>query len=159
MFQRTCYIIQVMGVTVPEGNADILSGRAKKGNPEARRVMIVKRISFTKQENRILPNFRQKINMAESTEDVKKFFLQAARDLFEEISGKRIAVEYGDITLLPEMEPHFTMSDRFSSLVDLNDLWSDSDLPRVMNRFAVIAARRYCYLEKHPEKTDAKIRM
>jgi len=46
---------------------------------------MTKQLSFTKYEHKILPNFRQKISKAESTEDVKKFFVYTAKELFENI--------------------------------------------------------------------------
>ena len=46
---------------------------------------MVRQLSYTKYENEILPELRQKLNQAESTEDVKKFFTQTIRVLFEKI--------------------------------------------------------------------------
>ena len=41
-----------------------------------------KRLSYTKYEQELLPDFRAKINRAESTEDVKKFFVRTIQELF-----------------------------------------------------------------------------
>jgi len=42
---------------------------------------MTKQISFTKQENELLPDYRNKLNQAESVEDVRKFFIYAANEL------------------------------------------------------------------------------
>jgi len=44
-----------------------------------------KKFSFTRCEREILPNFRQKIGKAESTEDVKKFFVYTVNELFRNV--------------------------------------------------------------------------
>jgi hypothetical protein len=46
---------------------------------------MTKQIFFSKYEQKVLPNFRQKINEAESTEDVKKFFIYTVKEL---LAGK-----------------------------------------------------------------------
>jgi len=75
--------------------------------------------SFTKYEHECLPAFRQRINRAESVEDVSRLF----------------------------------------STKGSQSTWDNSDLPRMVRRFAETAARRVKRLEKHSEKTDAKIGM
>ena len=41
--------------------------------------------SFTKYEHEVLPDFRKKLNLAESTEDVINFFVHTTLELFESI--------------------------------------------------------------------------
>lgn len=119
----------------------------------------MRQVSFTKHENRVLPNFRQRINKAESTEDVKKFFVYTARELFDEIFEGKIDLEYEDFSLMQNRAPYYRLSERLLSLEDFRFVWNDSDLSRVLCRFAESAMRRCKHLEKHPEKTDAKIRV
>ena len=116
-------------------------------------------ISFTKYENRILPHFRQKINSAESTEDVKKFFIQTTTNLLREIFGEKLDLQYDDVELMPNRDPYYRVSDRLVSSRDFSLIWDESDLSRVMFRLASSASHRYRHLMKNPEKTDAKIRM
>ncbi len=120
---------------------------------------MVRQLSYTKFENEILPELRNKLNRAESTEDVKKFFFQSIRNLFERILDEKSLIRFEDITLLPNKEPHFSFSKRFSSSDKFNALWKDSDFSNVMNRLAKSAVKRYKRLERNPEKTDLKIRM
>jgi len=115
--------------------------------------------SFTKYENKILPSFRQKINKAESTEDVKKFFVYTAIEFFENIFEGQMYFEYEDFVLIPEISPNYRLSERLLSSKNFISVWDDSDLPRVIHRLAESALHRYRHLKKHPEKTDSKIRM
>lgn len=119
---------------------------------------MAKQFSFTKFENEALHSYRRKLNSAESTEDVKKFFLYTTQSLFESVFEGKLSVEYEDVTLLPENKPYFRFADRILSAELFTETWRQSDLSRVMGRFAESAASRMKHLEKHPEKTDQKIR-
>jgi hypothetical protein len=46
---------------------------------------MTKRLSFVKYEQELRPTLRERINSAESTEDVKKFFAYAVLELLEEV--------------------------------------------------------------------------
>ncbi|VBB46121.1 conserved hypothetical protein [uncultured Desulfatiglans sp.] len=120
---------------------------------------MTKQISFTKYENLVLPHFRDKLNKAESTEDVKKFFVQSAADLMDKILEGAVELENEDIALLPDQPPHYKISKRLLSLAPFKDIWGESDLARVFERLSESAMNRYRHLQKHPEKTDSKIRM
>lgn len=120
---------------------------------------MTKQLSYSKYENRILPAYRQKINHAESAEDVKKFFTYTAKELLQNIFAEQLRIEYEDLALTPDSLPHYMLSDKLLSSQDFITIWNDSDLPQVMARLARPALNRYRRLEKHPEKTDAKIRM
>ena len=119
---------------------------------------MAKQLSFTKYENEALHAYRQKLNSAESSEDVRKFFLYTTQTLFRDIFGGRLPVEAEDITLIPEAKPYYRFADRILTTELFDTTWRQSDLPRVVNRFAESAASRMKHLEKHPEKTDLKIR-
>ena len=116
-------------------------------------------ISFTKYENRIVPHFRQKINCAESTEDVKKFFIQTTKNLLNEIFDENLDIRYDDVELMPDCDPYYRVSDRLGSCENFTSVWNGSDLSRVMFRLASSATHRYKHLLKNPEKRDSKIRM
>ncbi len=118
---------------------------------------MTRQISFTKYEKKIVPDFRNKINSAESTEDVKKFFSQMLRSLFDEISGDKIAIDEEDIILKPGKNPPYTIGERLKNNPDFLRLWKDSDLSHLINKLAETASNRCKRLEKHPEKTDTKV--
>ncbi|MBU1163555.1 MAG: hypothetical protein KKA75_05325 [Proteobacteria bacterium] len=120
---------------------------------------MTKQTSFSKYEQKVLPNFRQKIGAAESTEDVKKFFVYTIQELFESIFAEKIDFEYEDIELTPGKEPYYLLSKQLVSSNEFKSAWNDSDLPRLLSRLAETAVNRYKHLKKGPEKTDSKIRM
>lgn len=115
-------------------------------------------ISFTKYENEVLPDFRKKINLAESTEDVINSFVQTITELCNAIFKEKIDFDYEDITLILDREPHYRINQRFFGSNEFAAIWNDSDLSRVIGRFAKTAMNRYKRLEKYSEKTDIKMR-
>ena len=119
---------------------------------------MVRQLSYTKYENEILPEFRQKLNQAESTEDVKKFFTQTINVLFEKILEKKVALSNEDIALIVNNEPHYKIVRQFRSSEEIDSLLKDSDLSNVLNRLAKSAVKRYKRLDRHLEKTSSKIR-
>jgi hypothetical protein len=139
---------------------DILGGGLNHGqNPKAGRNIMAKQLSFTKHEHEVLPDLRQKLNKAESTEDVKKFFIYTALELLEKIFEGEMHFDYEDIALTPGSTSNYTVSQRLLSSEAFTSVWNHSDLPNLMGRLAESAINRYRHLEKHPEKTDAKIRI
>ncbi len=118
-----------------------------------------KQISFTKYEHQIVPEFREKINKAESPEDVRASFSYTVRELFDNIFKDRITVTDDDIILVPDKDQQYMFSDQLKSRSDFTSVWENSDLPRLVQDLASSAVRRYKHLEKHPERTESKIRM
>jgi hypothetical protein len=116
-------------------------------------------VSFTRYENVIYPGFRQRVQRAESTGDVKSLFAFATRDMLQSAFEGKMSFRDDDIKLLPESESRFAISDRLRSSATFKSVWKNSDLRRVIERFAGLSIGRCKRLQKHPEKTDAKIRM
>jgi len=116
-----------------------------------------KQISVVKYENSMLPGFRNKINLAESTEDVKKFFIQAIRELLVNIFQDDRYQDFDAIKLLPEKEPFFELNNAMGISDAFSQMWKNSDLQHVLRRLAETAAHRYRHLKKKPEKTESKI--
>jgi len=119
--------------------------------------------SFSKIEKELLPAFRQQIGSAESTEDVKKFFVHTIQELVRMASDGALMPRYEDIrlhhVLESEGEPRFGLGENLMTDPQFVSVWSVSDLPHIVDRFATSACNRYKHLEKNPEKTEAKIRM
>jgi hypothetical protein len=84
----------------------------KNSIPKERKIAMRKQLSFTRHEHKILPNFRQMISKAESTEDVKKFFVYTAIELFENIFEGKMDFEYEDTALMPDSDYHYKVSKR-----------------------------------------------
>jgi len=118
-----------------------------------------RQLSFTKFEKELLPDFRQKINMAESSEDVKTFYARTSLALFDKAFEGEFSLEFEDIMLQPGHADKYVISDRLLSSPSFTEVWNNSDLPNVLGRFTDMALNRFTHLEKHPEKTESKIRM
>ena len=115
-------------------------------------------ISFTKYENEVLPDFRKKLNLSESTEDVINCFVQTIMELCNTIFEEKIDFDYEDITLILDHEPHYMINQRLFGSDEFAAVWNTSDLSRVIGRFAKSAMNRYKRLEKYSVKTDTKMR-
>jgi len=118
---------------------------------------MMNKLSFSKLEKDIRHEFRNNMNHAESTEDVKKFFFYTVRDILDKIFGDKIAPGYEDIRLVPEQEELFMFNDNLTGDKEFIAIWNNSDLPRIIGRLADTAVGRYTHLEKSPAKTEAKI--
>lgn len=116
-------------------------------------------LSFTKIENNLLPRFRNMIGSAESTEDVKKFYVYIMQDLFHQVFDGSIKVSFEDIMLAPDKTPPYLLTDNLQSQKDFASTWNISDLSHVVTRFSEAAVNRFKHLEKNPGKTETKIRM
>jgi hypothetical protein len=107
----------------------------------------------------ILPRFRQRINDAESTEDIKKTFVLAVMDFFENAFNGGLVVRNEEVNFRPYEKPYFSLSQRLVEEEKIRSVWKDSDLHQIIERLAESAMNRYKHLKKHREKTNAKIRM
>ncbi|WP_028585298.1 hypothetical protein [Desulfogranum mediterraneum] len=115
--------------------------------------------SFTKFEKEVLPKFRRDMNLAESTEDVKKFFSYAMQELLAQVFSGKYTPRYEDICLQAGQDAPFLLSEAVRQLDDYPSIWDNSDLEEIILRFANMASHRYHHLAKKPEKTESKIRM
>ena len=121
-----------------------------------------KQISVAKYEHGVLPGFRNKLSKAESTEDVKKFFVYTVRELLVNVFQDNKYHGFNAIELSPSGEPPYTLDAAGVSGEAFGDeffnVWENSDLPRVIADLAEAALHRRRHLAKNPEKTTAKIR-
>ncbi|GBC59749.1 hypothetical protein DENIS_0690 [Desulfonema ishimotonii] len=117
-----------------------------------------KQVSVAKHEKSILPGFRNKINQAESTEDVKKFFTYTIRELLVRIFEDDTYQDYDAIELSPNAAPYYKIRKDVTPPDEFSALWNNSDVQRVIADLAETAIHRYRHLEKKPEKTTTKIR-
>jgi hypothetical protein len=62
----------------------------KKINYQARRsTAMARQLSYSKYEQELRPELRQNMNIAESTEDVKKFFVYTIQKLFGRVLERK----------------------------------------------------------------------
>jgi len=115
-------------------------------------------LSFTKIENDLRPAYRNRLNIAESPEDVKKFFVYTAREFLSRALEDSIQIEYEDVQLDPVADPPYTVSPKLADNSRYTFLQQGSDLNIILTRLAQSAARRYVHLERNPGKSESKIR-
>ena len=118
---------------------------------------MTKQASFSKIEKELRAGLREDINNAESTEDVKKFFVYAVQGLLDRVLEGQVRVEYEHISLAPDQREGYTLSPVLFGDRHLKQVWNTSDLPHIVKRMAQFAVKRYKHLEKHPDKTEAKM--
>ena len=112
-----------------------------------------KQLSFTKIENELLHKFRQKMSLAESTEDVKKFYAYTVQELLNRVFENVISFNYGDIALTPDKIPYYKLNSSLSVKNGFTSVWNNSDLPKVITRFTETAINHYNHFDKNPDKT------
>jgi len=118
---------------------------------------MARQLSFSKYEQELRPELRQNLNIAESTEDVKKFFVYTIRKLFGKVLEGKEAFRYEDIQLAPMEQSGFIISDKLLRNSDFAAVWQNSDLSNIVKRIADSASNRHKHLQKNPAKTEAKI--
>jgi len=118
---------------------------------------MTRQVSYSKIEKEVRPRLREKLNVAESTEDVKKFFVYAVKELLDKVLEGEKTVEYEQIALAPDEERGYTLSPSLLHDGRFKEAWDNSDLPHILRRIAEVAVNRYAHLEKHPDKTETKI--
>ena len=112
------------------------------------------RLSYTKIENELWPEFRDRLNKAESTEDVKKFFAYTATELLDQVLGSEgSGTRFEDVWLDPEGERSYALSRRLEDSSGVAELLEGSDLPDILQRLARAAVKRYQHLARNSEKS------
>jgi len=114
-------------------------------------------ISFTRLEQALIPGFRERMDRAESTEDVKKFFVEVASTLLSDALGEAGAIRYEQISLAPDEPDGYILADEVQKRTGFAETWEGSDLPRIMSQLAGKAVNRFIHLDKNPEKTESKM--
>ena len=119
---------------------------------------MTKQISFSKHENEVLHGFRNKMNTAESTEDVKKFFNYTVIKLLNDIFEDSVKIDSEDIRLKTDGKKSYLIEDSLLKQEGFQNIWNNSDIKRILGTFADISLKRYKHLETNPEKTKLKIK-
>lgn len=119
---------------------------------------MAKMASYTKQENEVLPEYRQRVNTAEAPEDVRAAFALMLRRLLASILGEPVQLEEGDVVLDPHTEAGYRLGPGLTANPEFSRLWEDSDLDAILRRQAAMAVTRARRLEAGPEATGFKDR-
>ncbi len=118
---------------------------------------MARQLSFSKYEQELRPELRQNLNIAESTEDVKKFFVYTIQKLFDRVLEGKDPFHYEDIQLMPLEQSGFIISDNILEDPEFAAVWQNSDLSNIVKRIADAASNRHKHLQKNPAKTESKI--
>lgn len=118
---------------------------------------MAKKQSFAKIEQQIRPGYRNNLNIADSTEDVKKFFVYVVRDFFDKVFHGRIAIDFEDIRLDRDSPGGILYSDALMNNIEFRETLESSDFTRIVEDLAENGLNRIKHLEeKQPGKTEAK---
>ncbi|MBN2719308.1 MAG: hypothetical protein JXX14_25890 [Deltaproteobacteria bacterium] len=116
------------------------------------------RISYNRFENDLMHQYRSQMSGAESSSDVEKFFDYTVRSLCDKIFDGNIKINQQDIQYTQDGESLYQVHRRLLDSKLFADVWENSDLPKIVERFAQTAHHRAIHLDKHREKTNLKIR-
>ena len=117
---------------------------------------MARQLSFSKYEQQLRPELRQNLNIAESTEDVKKFFVYTIQKLFGRVLEGKEAFRYEDIRLAPMEQSGFIISDKVLGDPEFEAVWQNSDLSNIVKRIADAASNGYKHLQKNTATTESK---
>lgn len=118
---------------------------------------MVKQKSFSKIEQELRRTYRNNLNIADSTEDVKKFFYYVVRELFARIFQGRLVPDFDDVRLDDQAQGKVAYSQKLLGNGEFHRALAGSDLARIMERFAEKGLNRIKHFqEKQPDKTEAK---
>lgn len=119
---------------------------------------MTRQMSFKVHQREVEPHYRNQIDAAESTEDVRKFFERTALDFLRKAIGDQMEMQPGDVLFNPELESGYVLSQRLLEDEGFRQLHEDSDLPFILRILSERAVNRYKHLvTKQPDKTEKKI--
>lgn len=119
---------------------------------------MTRQVSFTRLEQAQLPGFRERLDRAESPDEVRRFFAETMATLLSDALGTAGAVRYDDVALSPDAADGYELAPAVRAVQGFAGIWNDSDLPRIVGGFARVAEKRFRHLAGNPERTEAKTR-
>lgn len=116
------------------------------------------KISYSAVENKYWPGFREKINHCENPLEVAGLFSSTTASIINEID-ELLEVRNDEVNFVPlEDECCYSFADRLKEGPRLRAYFDESDIGSILDRFAYAAKNRQVHLDKHPEKTNSKIK-
>jgi hypothetical protein len=113
--------------------------------------------SFTKIEHQLIHHYREHLNLADSQAAVRTVFSRTVLELLLAVFADKVPMKVEDITFSPGTMSGFALGDNLLRDPIFQDIWSSSDLPHIVARFAENAEHRFKYLQAHHEKTGGNI--
>lgn len=116
-----------------------------------------KNISYSHVENEIHALFRNFLNQAKSSEDVRNYFVYAVQELIDKALGGKTFVDFGDIELAGGQEQAYIVHKRLLHDHTFMDAWYNTDLPLTIKRLAMTAVKHRKHFAQIPAKTEAEM--
>ena len=115
--------------------------------------------SFTKYEREIQHGFRQRMKQVETCDDAKQLFSQTVERLLVKLFGDDLGIGVEDVTLVPEEEPFYRISDQLMDTKGFRQAWEGSDLRHVIARLAEASAHHCTHMSRQTWRTTARGRI
>ncbi|MDP2849315.1 MAG: hypothetical protein Q8O35_14170 [Humidesulfovibrio sp.] len=113
--------------------------------------------SLTKHENELSRSLRQRVNSAESTQDVQNAFAAFLRDMLSRATGSEVVLDEGDVRVDPKVEDGFILGPGITANKDFAGFLERSDLLPILRRQAIDSVNRINHLGKNTVRAEAKI--
>jgi len=120
---------------------------------------MTKTFSFSNHEKKSMQEMRNKLNHAEDKIDLENKFSYTVTGFLKEVFyEKDINIKMDDIFFTPDKRYYYSIRPELQKSDIFRQTWDNSDLPNAIKRFAGATYHRYLHLNKHPEKTEKKLR-
>ncbi len=121
---------------------------------------MAKQRSYSALGREYMHRMRNRAGTAEDRVDLSNLFSCTALDFLRHVfpGEGAVRITMADIEFDPSAAPHYSISRGLMVNPEFGEVWRNSDLPGLVGRLADSAYARYLHLNKHPEKTEKKIR-
>ncbi|MCK7521701.1 MAG: hypothetical protein MZV64_30455 [Ignavibacteriales bacterium] len=120
---------------------------------------MTEKLSFTSVERELAHEFRGRINASEDIVDLGNHFSGTMHRLVSHAIGSSHHLDPDAIVFDPDAAHSYSIRKSLRDDPTFQSLEKNSDLMRIISRFAEMTLHRYIHLKKHNERTDKKIRM
>lgn len=118
-----------------------------------------KQISFSQIGNELIHELRNNINNSEGPVDIANHFSYSACKLLKSVfSDDSLQINQESVIFNPQAKNYFTLDGVLLQNSSFAEIWQNSDLSNVIEKFAESSYHRYVHHNKHQEKTNKKIR-
>ncbi|WP_291326255.1 hypothetical protein [Desulfovibrio sp. UCD-KL4C] len=116
------------------------------------------KVSFNAYERNVEPAYRDMIDKAESTVDIRNFFERTALNFLQETVGDRLDIKPESISFAPDSEQGYRISPILIENSEFQEIVEHSDLANILDRFTDRAVKKYAHLDRrHQGKPEARI--
>lgn len=113
--------------------------------------------SFSKIENELEHEFRNRVNSAEAARDVEQAFAAFLAGILSRVTGGEVVLDEGDVRVAPELADGYALGPGITANAEYARILEHSDLPVILRRQARDAVNRINHLGRHTIRAEAKI--